>query len=333
MKSMSRAGRRLVAGSVVFAAVAATGATAPATADTPSTISGTVSRADGGSPEGIVVVTRCNSDEVFPDEGTTTTTAAADGSYSFTDPAVPPDGECEGLLVEFHDPTGKYVSQFYDDTPLVDFQSTPVVPVPGTTVLVPQVLSHVGGAISGRVVDTYGHGVHDRDLQVRAGNYTFEHGIVPDPASLGRTGGFVLGGLPAGRYFLAVAKNSRYAPETTENDRKHWVRVAAGKTATAPRLVLKDSPRIQLETTWHARSVTYRVRVTSMVTGRPAAGKVSVAVLGVPGGGHRDKIRLRHGRVVVTLPAGSPRETAAMDVRYHGSQHVGARSQRRWHTF
>ena len=209
MKRISGAGHRLVVASVVIAVVAATGSTAPASADPMSTISGTVARADGGSPEGIVVATRCDDESTWPWELSTTTTAAADGSYSLPNPA---GSQCASVFVEFHDPSGAYVSQFYDDT-LVDYEATTVGPAPGDTALAPQVLSHVAGAIRGRVVDSHGHRVHDADLQVRAGSDALEDTVALPPASLGPKGGFVLRSLlPGARYRIAITEGSRYSP-------------------------------------------------------------------------------------------------------------------------
>jgi hypothetical protein len=329
MKRMSKAGqtgRWFVAASVVIATVAATGSTAPASADTPSTISGTVSRADGGSPEGIVVATRCNDENTWPWELSTTTTAAADGSYSLPNPA---GSECASVFVEFHDPTGAYVSQFYGDT-LVDYEATTVGPALGDTVLAPQILSHVAGAIRGRVFDTYGHRVHDREIQVHAGSDVLEDTIALPSANLGPKGGFVLRSLlPGARYFVDTTDGSRYSSVSTRAQERRWLPVAAGKTAVSPRLVVKDRPRISLRATWHAHSVTFRIRVVSRVTGKFAPGTVWVSL----GKESRSHIRLRHGRATVTVPAVFPREWAAVDLGYDGSRHVAAHAKRSIYRF
>jgi len=329
MKRMSKAvqsGRWFVAATVVFAAVAATGATAPAGADTPSTISGTVSRADGASPAGIVVATRCDDESTWPWELSTTTTAAADGSYSLPNPA---GSECASVFVEFHDPSGAYVSQFYDDS-LMDFQATTLRSAVGDTVLAPQVLSHVAGAIRGQVFDTYGRRVHDRDIQVRAGGGVLEDAVALPSSNLGPQGGFVLRALyPGGRYFVETTEGSRYSSVSTRQAPRRWLPVKAGKTAVSPRLVVKDRPRIRLAATWHAHSVTFRIRVTSRVTGKVAPGTVWVSL----GNESRSHIRLRHGRATVTVPAVFPREWAAVDLGYDGSRHVAAHDKRSIYRF
>jgi hypothetical protein len=315
--------------SVAVVAVAATGTTGPATADTPSTISGTVSRADGDSPEGIVVATRCNSDDV-PLTELSSTTAGADGSYSLPNLAdLGPTSDCTSVLVEFHDPTGTYVPQFYGDT-LVDYEATPVRPVPGDTALAPQTLSRVAGAIRGRVVDTYGHRVHDRDILVGSGGNVFEDTISPPAAGLGPKGGFVLRSLlPGARYFVETSEGARYASVSTRSQPRRWIPVAAGKTAVSPTLVVKDRPRIRLQATWHRHSVTFRIRVTSRVTGRVAPGTVWASL----GQHHRSHVRLHHGRATITLPATFPREWAAVDLGYDGSRHVAAHDKRSIYRF
>jgi hypothetical protein len=325
--------RRLLITTVLASLIACGLAASPAGADDPqtSTVSGTVSRADGRSPEGIEVVTRCNGGLVSPDP-TYTTTVAADGSYSLPTPALPsadPYARCSSTLVEFHDPTGTYLSQFYDDA-LTDDAATLVPAAPGDTALAPQLLSRAAGAIRGRVVDSYGHPVTDDAIRVRvypAGNEL--DGAVPwTPGTLDSRGGYVLRSLPAGRYIVETTRHgSPYWSGTT--GAKKRIRVTAGQTTTAPRVVVKDRSHIRARATWHARSVTLRIQVTSRVTGRPVDGRISAYVLH---GGKRLHVRLHRGRAVVTLAAGPAAREGGWgisSVRYAESRHAG-RSQGSW---
>src|SRR5690242_1785083 len=95
--------RVLSVGVVLAAAVSAlSGLPATAgTAVTPSTASGTISRADGASPQGIIVLARCFEEfrgQYVPDSAR----AAADGTYTVSVP------ECDegAAMVEYHDPRG-----------------------------------------------------------------------------------------------------------------------------------------------------------------------------------------------------------------------------------
>ena len=323
--------RRLLITAVLGALIASGLTASPANADPQtSTVSGTVSRADGASPEGIVVVTRCDNG-VTKWDPTYSTTVAADGSYSLPTPASPPtdpNARCSSALVEFHHPA--YVSQVYDDA-VTPEEATLVPGAAGDTVLAPQVLSRPAGSIRGRIVDTYGHRVTDAAIRVDAwgaGN-ELSGKVAPTRGTLDAGGRFVLGSLPAGRYTVRSTRDSRYASGDTGWERRQRVQVKAGKTATSPLLVVKDRSRIQAHATWHARSVTLRIRVTSRVTGRAVDGRISAFVLH---GGQRKHVQLHRGRAVVTLAAGSTVRQGGwgiFSVRYLESRHAD-KSQGSW---
>lgn len=314
---------RLLAASVVIAVVAVTG---PASqADETRTASGIVTRADGASPEGVVVTSRC-SEEFFLDGPSFTATAAADGSYTVT---LPDPSLCENgsATVDFRDPTGTYASEWYHGVVAGD---------PGDTALAPAVLSRLAGAIGGRVFDSYGHPMRDPAILVEAWCCDAEALPLP-PAHLASDGSYLVRGVDpdAGLYTVFASGKEHYAgANCCADDRvRPTIRVAPGETTRLPRLILKDLPRFRTATAWRARSVTVRVRVASQVTGHPAGGRIGFK----PYQGRECRscawrvVTLDHGWAVATLRLAKPHRRADMVlIDYHGSKHViGKRFARR----